>query len=547
VIEDNKGMKYILYIIVVLFIVGCGSDTSSSRTLFGSVVDGYIQGAKVCLDLNENTTCDDGEPTTTTDSNGSYSLIIPPGVNATFKPILAIGGFDTATNTLYSGEMKAIVSSSDSIIINPLTDMVATKFMDTNATDAYTLQSIKGSVATTLNIDAADLEANPMSNRVVFQKVQQLENAKVLLETALFKQLPSWGTPSYDNGKRKQLREKIKLGLLSSNAFRQNSFDTLLDSLEKSADVNISTNEKQLIHNQIIAINSGIENVSTTTIDNANLPLLQRGVKKVLDAAITAFDTNSSNATLVSMPTLEALMVNGEQNASECVDMITFAKNPTSGTCERFANPCVAPKGWKLCSMGGFYYKTNGVEYQNRIIYLNRNRLSIGDIEAAFCSTTFEDNGTVSTTCKDDSDLKDVVLNYKPNNLMVLDFVLPIEAMQDMDVMTKQKIAPTIAYADNNLLLFDSMGDTTFATFNTFQGMGTKSILHDSGVEFGTILTDVRWEGSNEQPLNTQMTMNTDYGSPTATVSLIDLNGNAYKPSTSGPATLVFTYESMKK
>ena len=56
---------------------GSGSSDGGGNTtpaLTGVVVDGLIEGASVCLDLNVSLSCDAGEPTTTTKADGSYSL-----------------------------------------------------------------------------------------------------------------------------------------------------------------------------------------------------------------------------------------------------------------------------------------------------------------------------------------------------------------------------------------------------------------------------------------------------------------------------------------
>lgn len=58
---------------------GCSNSSSSSSdsaetTLSGNAADGYLAGAKVCLDLNENGACDDGEPSATTGTNGAFTL-----------------------------------------------------------------------------------------------------------------------------------------------------------------------------------------------------------------------------------------------------------------------------------------------------------------------------------------------------------------------------------------------------------------------------------------------------------------------------------------
>ncbi len=58
-------------------LAGCGGGGGaggSPATLTGAVIDGYISGATVCLDLNNNQSCDAGEPNAKSGEKGSYSL-----------------------------------------------------------------------------------------------------------------------------------------------------------------------------------------------------------------------------------------------------------------------------------------------------------------------------------------------------------------------------------------------------------------------------------------------------------------------------------------
>lgn len=67
---------------LVLSLTACGGGgggTSSGgatpvTTLSGTVIDGYIEGATICLDLNVNQVCDAGEPMAISTANGAYSL-----------------------------------------------------------------------------------------------------------------------------------------------------------------------------------------------------------------------------------------------------------------------------------------------------------------------------------------------------------------------------------------------------------------------------------------------------------------------------------------
>jgi hypothetical protein len=84
----NRLLLLIPTIITTLLVVACGGGGSGSTTpvaggggtdsasvsLGGKVIDGYIKGATVCLDLNSNNMCDSGEPSTTSGTDGSYSL-----------------------------------------------------------------------------------------------------------------------------------------------------------------------------------------------------------------------------------------------------------------------------------------------------------------------------------------------------------------------------------------------------------------------------------------------------------------------------------------
>lgn len=70
-------------------LVGCGGGgggssstpepvVDTSTQMKGVVLDGYLVGAKVCLDLNTNWVCDSGEPSAISGAGGQYNLNISP-------------------------------------------------------------------------------------------------------------------------------------------------------------------------------------------------------------------------------------------------------------------------------------------------------------------------------------------------------------------------------------------------------------------------------------------------------------------------------------
>ncbi len=75
----KKLIITITAVLTVGLIAGCGGGSSTpaaSTVVSGKVADGYLVGATIFLDKNSNYQLDVGEPSTTTDANGGYSLVI---------------------------------------------------------------------------------------------------------------------------------------------------------------------------------------------------------------------------------------------------------------------------------------------------------------------------------------------------------------------------------------------------------------------------------------------------------------------------------------
>ena len=78
---------------------GSGGTTSRSlniegfRQLSGLTVDGYIRGADIFVDTNDNFISDDGENSTTSDNDGSFTIKYDDGT------LISLNGVDSDTNT----------------------------------------------------------------------------------------------------------------------------------------------------------------------------------------------------------------------------------------------------------------------------------------------------------------------------------------------------------------------------------------------------------------------------------------------------------------
>ena len=92
----------------------------STSGIKGAVVDGYVRGATVFIDTNNNGRLDAPEETsTTTDVNGNF--VLPKNIGT--GKIVAFGGTDIMTGKPFQGVLTAPVGST---VVNPLTTLVQT-------------------------------------------------------------------------------------------------------------------------------------------------------------------------------------------------------------------------------------------------------------------------------------------------------------------------------------------------------------------------------------------------------------------------------------
>ena len=106
---------------------GAGGSGSASVTIEGYrntdgvVVDGYISGAEVCIDENDNWTCDSDENSTTSDNDGKFTIKYANG------NLVSIGGTDLDSQTLLDNLLitQKLNGHSDFKAVTPVTSIAA--------------------------------------------------------------------------------------------------------------------------------------------------------------------------------------------------------------------------------------------------------------------------------------------------------------------------------------------------------------------------------------------------------------------------------------
>lgn len=124
--------KFIALIgVITLSLNSCssgGGKTTTTPTLSGAVLDGYITGANVCLDLNGNGKCESGEPTGTTTVNGAYTLDYSSSVNTSNLNVIVtvpVGAIDSnSPNTPIAAPYQLAAPATQAAAVTPLTTLV---------------------------------------------------------------------------------------------------------------------------------------------------------------------------------------------------------------------------------------------------------------------------------------------------------------------------------------------------------------------------------------------------------------------------------------
>ena len=105
---------------------GAGEGTKvAAAEITGRVVDGYIQGATVYWDCNDNRIADPGEVSVVTTAVGLFSIAVQPAANCVLAAAVGIGAIDSDDpgNAIVK-PYTLLAAPGHTSVISPLTTMV---------------------------------------------------------------------------------------------------------------------------------------------------------------------------------------------------------------------------------------------------------------------------------------------------------------------------------------------------------------------------------------------------------------------------------------
>ena len=165
---------------------GAGSANSSAPTVSfnGVAIDGILKSARAFLDLNDNGTYEDGEPTAITDGNGAFTLSATEAQKAAHSVVVAaIAGqtvdLDNPDVTITKG-FTLLAPPGKPEIVSPITTNLVARVKA-----GQTLSQAEAAVKTEFGLPNIDLYKNYISAKATDANYQQLHNlAAAMVEVA---------------------------------------------------------------------------------------------------------------------------------------------------------------------------------------------------------------------------------------------------------------------------------------------------------------------------------------------------------------------------
>lgn len=262
----------------VISLCGCGggSDSSSatatsSTSLAGNVADGYLVGAKVCLDENNNSKCDTTEPMAITAQHGAYTITGISASDITTYPLLVEVNqttIDEDTN-LAVPQNYVLQSPPGNTFISPISSMVL-KYMQDNKVGKSTAQT---TIATQLGISDSSLitgnylDSNSSEAQAVHKKAQVIAAAKMNVMQQIKNAIPSTMSPqainTYIDNKVIALLPSIK------NSITSNTVDVKTVIASINATINTTTAVADMANMQnTIDLNTVSGKINNTTLQD---------------------------------------------------------------------------------------------------------------------------------------------------------------------------------------------------------------------------------------------------------------------------------------
>ena len=308
----NKSKTILMSIALSTFLVACGSSNKDSnqtntekpsekkqedsvkpvqvKTLTGKIVDGYLDGAKVCIDLNANSTCDKNEPIELSDDKGAYTLNIKDIKDIHKYYVIAYGGIDIDTGKKFTGILKSFAVNDKIVDLSPLTTLLSASIVlsDDKETIKKDLEIKKAFLAKAFKLDINDLVKDPLSleDNKVYKKAFALQKVvEILSSIPGVKQSDIYTKLAKNIDEISDIDDLVSISMEDTNKAKKAALKIIsnVSKLKDKSSLKERKNLAKIIDNQII---QAIEHFQTSNdellIDDISANFEQEAVKITL-------------------------------------------------------------------------------------------------------------------------------------------------------------------------------------------------------------------------------------------------------------------------
>jgi hypothetical protein len=220
---------------------GTSGSTSTTPNISGKVIDGYIVGATVCLDLNSNTKCDTGEPSATTTAGGAYNLSYSGSVDGLHViaevPVGAIDEDLGPVTDAYSLFAPATAPST----VTPLTTLVSSEMMASGSSASEAESAVKTSLGISVGLLSNNFKAS--GDTIVQDTAQKIVAA--IAEAK--KNIDNGGTGLSAGEIIKQAVNQVSKDVLPGLIAADGSISKSVDDLKQASRENITGNLQNIV------------------------------------------------------------------------------------------------------------------------------------------------------------------------------------------------------------------------------------------------------------------------------------------------------------
>lgn len=171
-------------------------EQETSTQVEGKVADGYLVGATVCLDVNDNAMCDDDEPSAISTEGGVYQLDVPTSLTSSDYPLIVdvpASAIDEDTQ-MPVGEAYTLSAPAGQTFVSPLTTLL---HQQQRQTPSQTLEQIEADMK--FKLGRTDSETSLAVDYIANADSELHSIAQVVAQVMAYRQT-ALNTLATDNG-----------------------------------------------------------------------------------------------------------------------------------------------------------------------------------------------------------------------------------------------------------------------------------------------------------------------------------------------------------